>query len=98
MTGNETPPDDVSPGDAAGGGEEAADGGVAGEAVHDDHAFPPKSSVKRWFVTTNHKDVGLLYLVTSLLFLVLGGVLALLMRTQLWVPRAPGTGPLSALA
>jgi cytochrome c oxidase subunit I+III len=72
-----------------------ADGGV----VHDDgHAFPPKESLKRWFVTTNHKDVGILYLVTSLLFLVFGGVLAMLMRAQLWVPRAPGTGPLSALA
>jgi cytochrome c oxidase subunit I+III len=72
-----------------------ADGGV----VHDDsHAFPPKESLKRWFVTTNHKDVGILYLVTSLLFLVFGGVLAMLMRAQLWVPRAPGTGPLSAIA
>jgi cytochrome c oxidase subunit I+III len=80
-----------------------ADGGVAHEeAAHGEasegHAFPPKSSLKRWFVTTNHKDIGLLYLVTSLLFLVFGGILALLMRAQLWVPRAPGTGPLSAMA
>ncbi|AHG04423.1 cytochrome C oxidase subunit I [Halobacterium sp. DL1] len=88
MSGDETSPDESV----------EADGGVAGEAVHEDHEFPPKSSVKRWFVTTNHKDVGMLYLVTSLLFLVMGGVLALLMRTQLWVPRAPGTGPLSAFA
>nr|WP_227133793.1 cbb3-type cytochrome c oxidase subunit I [Halorubellus salinus] len=60
--------------------------------------MPPTSSLKRWFVTTNHKDVGLLYIATSLSFLMLGGVLALLMRAQLWVPRAPGTGPLSAMA
>jgi cytochrome c oxidase subunit I+III len=83
-------------------GATSADGGVASGVVHDGHegthAFPPKSSLKRWFVTTNHKDVGILYLVTSLLFLVMGGVLALLMRAQLWAPRPPGTGPLSQLA
>nr|WP_304449448.1 cbb3-type cytochrome c oxidase subunit I [Halomarina sp. PSRA2] len=45
--------------------------------------MPPQSSIRRWFVTTNHKDVGVLYLVTSLFFLVFGGVLALLIRLQL---------------
>ncbi len=78
---------------ADGGALEAADG-----HAHDEHAMPPTSSLKRWFVTTNHKDVGLLYIATSLSFLMLGGVLALLMRAQLWVPRAPGAGPLSAMA
>ncbi len=48
--------------------------------------LPPASSVKRWLVTTNHKDVGVLYLLTALFFLLLGGVLALLIRMQLWVP------------
>ncbi len=60
--------------------------------------LPPMASVKRWLVTTNHKDVGILYLVTSLFFLVFGGVLALLMRVQLWSPRAPGEGLLGPLA
>ncbi|WP_435195973.1 cbb3-type cytochrome c oxidase subunit I [Natronomonas sp. EA1] len=50
------------------------------------HEFPPKTSIKRWLVTTNHKDVGILYIVTSLFFLVFGGVLALLIRLQLWTP------------
>ncbi len=48
--------------------------------------LPPASTVKRWLVTTNHKDVGILYLVTALFFLLLGGVLALLIRVQLWTP------------
>ena len=48
--------------------------------------LPPKSSVKRWLQTTNHKDIGVLYIVTALFFLVFGGVLALLMRLQLWTP------------
>ncbi|SIR24031.1 cytochrome c oxidase subunit I+III [Natronorubrum daqingense] len=55
--------------------------------------LPPMTTVKRWLVTTNHKDVGILYLVTSLFFLLLGGVLALLFRVQLW--EAGGTGFLS---
>ena len=50
----------------------------------EDHHLPPRTSIKRWLVTTNHKDVGILYLVTSLFFLVFGGVMALLIRFQLW--------------
>ncbi|MFB6184668.1 MAG: cbb3-type cytochrome c oxidase subunit I [Haloarculaceae archaeon] len=78
----------------------ASDGGVAPvyEDVGHQHALPSPSSVKRWFVTTNHKDVGVLYIITSLFFLVFGGLLALLMRIQLWSPRPPGQGPLSALS
>lgn len=48
--------------------------------------LPPASSVKRWLVTTNHKDVGILYLLTAMFFLIFGGMLALLVRLQLWVP------------
>jgi cytochrome c oxidase subunit I+III len=48
--------------------------------------LPPSSSVKRWLVTTNHKDVGVLYTITALFFLIFGGVLALLIRMQLWTP------------
>ena len=57
--------------------------------------LPPQDSVKRWFVTTNHKDVGILYTITALFFLVFGGVLALLIRVQLWEPAG---GPLSGFA
>ncbi|MFB6096771.1 MAG: cbb3-type cytochrome c oxidase subunit I [Haloferacaceae archaeon] len=85
-------------------GSTEPDGGVpatVGELDYgEDHAhgLPPVSSIRRWFVTTNHKDVGILYLVTSLFFLVFGGVLALLMRIQLWAPRTATGGPLSAVA
>src|SRR5438132_5114926 len=47
--------------------------------------FPPR--VRRWLFTTNHKEVGILYLVTSLFFFVAAGLLALTMRTQLSVPN-----------
>ncbi|QRV14724.1 cbb3-type cytochrome c oxidase subunit I [Haloterrigena salifodinae] len=57
--------------------------------------LPPMTSVKRWLVTTNHKDVGILYIATALFFLMLGGVLALLFRAHLWVPG--GTGLLETI-
>lgn len=36
-----------------------------------------------WFATVDHKDLGIRYLVTAFLFLMIGGVEALLMRLQL---------------
>ena len=39
-----------------------------------------------WITTTDHKKIGIMYLATVLVFFVLGGVEALLMRTQLAVP------------
>ncbi|QCS41675.1 cbb3-type cytochrome c oxidase subunit I [Natrinema versiforme] len=55
--------------------------------------LPPMRSVKRWLVTTNHKDVGILYISTAIFFLLFGGLLALLFRTHLW--EAGGTGLLT---
>jgi cytochrome c oxidase subunit I len=42
-----------------------------------------RGRIASWFVTTDHKRIGILYLGTSLVFLGLGGILALLIRTQL---------------
>src|SRR5438876_918240 len=42
--------------------------------------------LKRWLFTTNHKDVGILYLFTSLYFFVTAGLFALTFRFQLAVP------------
>ena len=39
--------------------------------------------LRRWLTTTYHKDIGILYLVSSLYFGFVGAVLALLMRIQL---------------
>ncbi|MFL5936937.1 MAG: cytochrome c oxidase subunit I [Gaiellaceae bacterium] len=41
----------------------------------------------RWLVTTDHKQIGILYISTSLLFFVGGGILAMLMRGQLATPN-----------
>jgi len=47
---------------------------------------PDYYSIKHWLTTTNHKDIGILYLFTSLYFLMVGGSLALLFRLQLAFP------------
>ncbi|MEE9164274.1 MAG: cbb3-type cytochrome c oxidase subunit I [Thermoplasmata archaeon] len=51
------------------------------------------NGVFRWLFTTDHKDIGILYLVTTMGFFVLGGVLALLMRLELATPGATFVDP-----
>ncbi|MCS4538106.1 MAG: cbb3-type cytochrome c oxidase subunit I [Thaumarchaeota archaeon] len=55
--------------------------------MSEEHHIPPSYSIKRWLFSTNHKDIGSLYIVTSLYFLFVGGALALLVRVQLTVPN-----------
>jgi cytochrome c oxidase subunit 1 len=43
-------------------------------------------TVKSWALTTDHKRIGVLYLVTTILALALGGVFALVLRTELLTP------------
>ena len=52
-------------------------------------ATPPPSPglVYEWLTTVDHKKIGLMYIVYALLFLVVGGVQAMLMRIQLAVPN-----------
>src|SRR5205085_1183356 len=40
-----------------------------------------------WILTTDHKRIGIMYLVTTFVFFGLGGIEALLMRLQLGVPN-----------
>ena len=44
------------------------------------------TSWSSWITTTDHKRIGIMYLATVLVFFVLGGIEALLMRTQLAIP------------
>jgi cytochrome c oxidase subunit I len=46
----------------------------------------PRGTYTSWLTTTDHKKIGILYLWTVLVFFILGGVEALLIRTQLAVP------------
>jgi cytochrome c oxidase subunit 1 len=40
-----------------------------------------------WVMTTDHKKIGIMYLVTTFVFFILGGIEALLIRLQLGVPN-----------
>ena len=51
---------------------------------HDHHGPPP--GLMRWVLTTNHKDIGTLYLFFSLLMFFIGGFMALIIRTELFQP------------
>jgi len=52
---------------------------------HDDHAHHP-TGIMRWITTTNHKDIGTLYLWFSLTMFFVGGVMALTIRAELFQP------------
>lgn len=48
--------------------------------------MPQKLYLKEWLTTTNHKKIGILYIVTAVVFLIIAGLLGMLMRTQLTTP------------
>ncbi|HLB78092.1 MAG TPA: cbb3-type cytochrome c oxidase subunit I, partial [Candidatus Dormibacteraeota bacterium] len=45
----------------------------------------PASGIMSWLTTVDHKKIGILYLYTTFAFFLVGGLFALLMRTQLAV-------------
>jgi len=42
--------------------------------------------IVKWITTTDHKTIGYLYLITSFIFFCIGGVLALVIRVELFTP------------
>ena len=56
--------------------------------VHDDHSHDngPAHGIKRWLFTTNHKDIGTLYLWLSFLMFLVGGGMAMCIRAELFKP------------
>jgi cytochrome c oxidase subunit 1 len=55
---------------------------IISHAIHGPH-----EGWTSWFTTTDHKKIGIMYLYTVLVFFVLGGVEALLIRLQLGTPE-----------
>jgi len=57
---------------------------------HDDsHAeehHGPAKGLKRWLYTTNHKDIGSMYLIFSLVMFLIGGTMAMVIRAELFQP------------
>ncbi|MEE9342146.1 MAG: cytochrome c oxidase subunit I [Gammaproteobacteria bacterium] len=54
--------------------------------AHDEHHEEHPTGLSRWIFTTNHKDIGTLYLLFSLAMFMLGGAMAMIIRLELFQP------------
>ncbi|MDJ0882052.1 MAG: cytochrome c oxidase subunit I [Gammaproteobacteria bacterium] len=55
--------------------------------THDEHhEHGPATGLMRWVTTTNHKDIGTLYLWLSFIMLLTGGAMAMVIRAELFQP------------
>jgi cytochrome c oxidase subunit 1 len=71
-----------SPGHAAGNATHASHAGHD----HADHHQPAYGGWKRWVYSTNHKDIGTMYLIFAIIGGLIGGVLSIGMRLELMNP------------
>jgi cytochrome c oxidase subunit 1 len=54
--------------------------------THEDHHDHRPSGIMRWITTTNHKDIGTLYLWFAFSMLLIGGAMAMVIRAELFQP------------
>ena len=58
----------------------------AAQDDHDHGDHKPSGFLDRWLFTTNHKDIGTLYLIFSLTMFMIGGSMAMIIRAELFMP------------
>ncbi|HIB63623.1 MAG TPA: cytochrome c oxidase subunit I, partial [Phycisphaerales bacterium] len=63
----------------------AAKTATADDHAHDDHDHKPVFFA-RWFMSTNHKDIGTLYIIFSIIAGLIGGLFSMYMRLELQEP------------
>ncbi|ANK13187.1 cytochrome c oxidase subunit I [Erythrobacter neustonensis] len=57
-----------------------------GHGAHDDHADHKPGFFARWFMSTNHKDIGTMYLIFAIIAGIIGGGISGIMRVELAEP------------
>jgi cytochrome c oxidase subunit 1 len=55
-------------------------------AASAEHRVRRRTAIAEWLSTTDHKKIGSLYLVSSFAFFLVGGILALIIRVELFTP------------
>ena len=68
------------------------DAGHAGHHDDDSHAHGP-TGLMRWITTTNHKDIGTMYLWFSFAMFLVGGAMSLVIRAELLSPGLQYVSP-----
>ncbi len=56
------------------------------DSHHDDHHDHKPGFFTRWFMSTNHKDIGTLYIIFSIIAALIGGFFSMVMRAELQDP------------
>src|SRR3569832_1212379 len=59
---------------------------LAHAADHDDHAHGHPTGWRRFVYSTNHKDIGSMYLIFAIIAGIIGGTLSMMMRAELMEP------------
>src|ERR1700740_3330613 len=63
-----------------------ATGATTHDHAHDDHAHDHPTGWRRWVYSTNHKDIGTMYLFFAIIADIIGALMSIAIRAELMYP------------